>query len=98
MAARGFVCYGSVSGALGRLADLANDSERACALYGEAIEVEQRAGALVWATHHRFRLGEALLASAQIDRGLALLAQVRREGLPTLAQLAAELIHEYEAA
>ena len=58
--ARSLLCLGSVAGALGRLADLRGDRKLAAERYGEAVEREERAGALVWATHHRIRFAEAL--------------------------------------
>ena len=60
VSARALFCMGSVSGALGRLADLRGDPKLAAERYARAIEREERAGALVWAMHHRFRLGQAL--------------------------------------
>ena len=63
VAVRGLISYGSVAGALGRLAVLAGDLDAAAARYRQAIEVEERAGASIWATHHRLRLAETLLAA-----------------------------------
>jgi hypothetical protein len=51
--ARGLLTMGSVAGALGRLAELRGDARLAADRYAEAIEREEHAGALVWATHHR---------------------------------------------
>lgn len=89
---RALICLGSVAGALARLAELAGDRVRAIELYRASIEREERAGAAIWAVHHRRRLGEALLAAGQPDRGLALLERVRREapalGLIRVAALA----------
>ena len=53
VSARGLLCMGSVAGALGRLADLRGDPKLAADWYVRAIEREERAGALVWAMHHR---------------------------------------------
>jgi hypothetical protein len=60
---RGLLCIGSVAGALGRLAELRGDVSLAADRYREAVERDERAGALVWATHHRLRLAELLLSS-----------------------------------
>jgi DNA-binding SARP family transcriptional activator len=78
VSARALFCMGSVSGALGRLADLRGDPKLAAERYARAIEREERAGARVWATHHRLRLGRALLAAGD-DDGLALMAVVAAE-------------------
>jgi hypothetical protein len=82
---------GSVSGALGRLAELRENAAHAVERYQRAIELEEQAGALIWAVHHRLRLGEALLASGDQD-GQLLLKRVAddapRLGLPQLAQRA----------
>jgi hypothetical protein len=89
--ARGLMCIGSVAGALGRLAELRGDTRLAIARYERAVELEERAGAFVWATHHRFRLGEALLAAGG-DGGQELLARVAAEapalGLRRIAGIA----------
>jgi hypothetical protein len=94
VAVRGLISYGSVAGALGRLAGLAGDVDAAAARYRQAIQLEERAGARVWATHHRLRLAEALLAAG--DAGAArLLQRVAAEapgyGLHRLAKRAAAL-------
>lgn len=92
MAARGMACMGAVAGALARLAELRGDQSAAIARYEHAIDRDQRAGASVWATHHRRRLGEALIAAGRHDRGRAMLARVAREapemGLQRVAELA----------
>jgi DNA-binding SARP family transcriptional activator len=89
--ARGLMCIGSVAGALGRLAELRGDTSGAVARYERAVELAERAGALVWATHHRHRLGEALVAGGD-EAGWPLLAAVAAEapalGLTRLAELA----------
>jgi hypothetical protein len=89
--ARGLMCIGSVAGALGRLAELRGDTRLAVARYERAIELEERAGAFIWATHHRFRLGEALVATGN-DVGQGLLARAAAEasasGLTRLAGIA----------
>jgi DNA-binding SARP family transcriptional activator len=92
VAVRGLISYGSVAGALGRLAGLAGDRGAAAAHYRRAIELEERAGALIWATHHRLRLAEML--QAENDPGAAsLLERVATEaprlGLDHLAARAA---------
>jgi hypothetical protein len=91
VSARGLLCIGSVSGALGRLAELRENPAHAVQRYERAIQLEERAGALIWATHHRLRLGETLLASGDQD-GQPLLARVADDaaqlGLPQLAQRA----------
>ena len=90
VSARALFCMGSVSGALGRLADLRGDLKLAAERYRRAIDREERAGALVWATYHRFRLGQTLLAAGD-DDGRAFMAVVAAEG-PSLGldRLAAE--------
>jgi DNA-binding SARP family transcriptional activator len=75
---RGLLCMGSVEGALGRLAGLRGDARLAADRYARAIDREERAGALIWATHHRVRLGQALLAAGD-DEGRAILAAVEAE-------------------
>jgi hypothetical protein len=89
VSARGLLCMGSVAGALGSLADLRGDPRLAADWYVRAIEREERGGALVWAMHHRLRLGRALLGAGDRD-GLALLAAVAAEapalGLIRLAE------------
>jgi DNA-binding SARP family transcriptional activator len=90
VSARALFCMGSVSGALGRLASLRGDQKLAAERYARAIEQEERAGALIWATHHRFRLAQAMLAAGD-DDGRSLMAAVAAEaqGLG-LSGLAAE--------
>jgi hypothetical protein len=78
VSARGLLCMGSVAGALGRLAGLRGDSSLAADWYLRAIERDERAGALVWAMHHRARLGRTLLKAGDGD-GRALLAAVAAE-------------------
>lgn len=94
VAVRGLISYGSVAGALGRLASLAGDRAAASAYYGQAIEVEDRAGAAIWATHHRLRLAETLLQVGDAQ-GEKLIERVTAEaesfGLNRLAQRAAAL-------
>ena len=89
VSARGLLCMGSVAGALGSLAELRGDPRLAADWYVRAIEREERAGALVWAMHHRLRLGRALLGAGEGD-GRALLAAVAAEapalGLVRLAE------------
>ena len=41
-----------------------------------AIDRDERAGALIWAMHHRLRLGETLLARGQAVEALPLLKLV----------------------
>jgi len=86
---RGLLSYGSVAGALGRLAALAGDRAAATARYRQAIELEERAGASIWATHHRLRLAETLQADGEADAAAPLLERVaeeaRRFGLDALA-------------
>jgi hypothetical protein len=94
VAVRGLISYGSVAGALGRLAALAGDLDAAAARYRQAIELEERAGALIWATHHRLRLAEALLPAGDPEAA-RLLERVAAEGpglgLSRLAERAASL-------
>jgi hypothetical protein len=80
--ARSFMMMGSVAGALARLADLRGDKALAIQRFEAAIVREERAGMAIWATHHRARLGEALIASGQQDQGRALLERVAREAGP----------------
>jgi hypothetical protein len=91
VSARGFMCFGSVAGTLGRLAELSGDVALACRRYEQAIELEERAGALIWVAARRFRLG-AVLAAAGDPRGRAELVRVQNEaprlGLDTLAAAA----------
>lgn len=91
---RALLCAGSVAGALARLAELGGESGRAIERYEEAIEREERAGALAWAARHRWLLGEALLNSGQRERGTELLARAADEtasmGLTRISQKAAE--------
>jgi DNA-binding SARP family transcriptional activator len=92
VSARALLCMGSVSGALGRLADLRGDRGLAAERYTRAVEREERAGALVWAMHHRLRLGQALVAAGDGD-GRTVLAAVAADapalGLGRLAEDAA---------
>jgi DNA-binding SARP family transcriptional activator len=92
VSARGLFCMGAVAGALGRLADLAGDPRRAAARYAEAVERDERAGAAIWAAHHRRRLGDALLAAGDGERGRETLARAERDagayGLHRQAELA----------
>jgi DNA-binding SARP family transcriptional activator len=94
VAVRGLISYGSVAGALGRLAALAGDLGSAAARYRQAIEVEERAGAAIWATHHRLRLAETWLEIGDAD-GAKLIERVTAEaegfGLDRLAERAAAL-------
>jgi hypothetical protein len=90
--ARGLFGIGAVAGALGRLADLAGDHGSAVRHYEHAVERDERAGAVVWAVHHRRLLAEALIADAHLERGRALLSRVAaegaRSGVPHQAELA----------
>jgi DNA-binding SARP family transcriptional activator len=92
VAARGLFVMGSVAGALGRLAAFRGDLRLAADRYVRAVAHEERAGALVWAMRHRFRLGEALLGAGDED-GRPLLSTVAAEapalGLDDLALEAA---------
>jgi hypothetical protein len=67
VAVRGLISYGSIAGALGRLAALAGALDTAAERYRQAIELEERAGELIWAAHHRLRLAETLLAVGDPD-------------------------------
>jgi DNA-binding SARP family transcriptional activator len=80
--ARSFMMMGSVMGALARLAELRGEKALAIKRYEDAIAREERAGMAIWATHHRARLGEALIASGQADQGRVLLERVAREAGP----------------
>jgi DNA-binding SARP family transcriptional activator len=94
VAVRGLISYGSVAGALGRLAALAGDPVTAADRYRQAIEVEERAGASIWATHHRLRLAETLPAAGEPDAAKLIervAAESRRFGLSRLAARAAAL-------
>ena len=92
VSARALMCMGSVCGALGRLAALRGDLDRAVERYEQAIERDERAGALIWAMHHRLRLGEALLARGQAAKAAPLLDMVAARapdmGLTRLAERA----------
>jgi hypothetical protein len=94
VAVRGLISYGSVAGALARLTALAGDLDAAAARYRQAIELEERAGAPIWATHHRLRLAETLLPAGDPDAA-RLLERVAAEGpglgLNRLAERAASL-------
>jgi DNA-binding SARP family transcriptional activator len=89
---RSLLSLGSVAGALGRLAELRGDTRLAADRYAAAIEREERAGALVWATHHRLRLAEALRAAGD-TAAQPLLARVAADaaaqGLTRIAERAA---------
>jgi hypothetical protein len=94
VAVRGLISYGSIAGALGRLAALGGDLDAAAARYRQAIDLEERAGASIWATHHRLRLAETLRGLG--DAGAAKLlervaAEAPRLGLSALAERAATL-------
>jgi hypothetical protein len=94
VAVRGLISYGSIAGALGRLAALAGDLATAAARYRQAIEVEERAGASIWATHHRLRLAETLLAAGDAEAATLIervAAESRSFGLNRLAERAAAL-------
>jgi DNA-binding SARP family transcriptional activator len=94
VAVRGLISYGSIAGALGRLAALAGDHETAAARYRLAIELEERAGARIWATHHRLRLAETLLAAGDADAPKLterVVAEAPGLGLSTLAERATAL-------
>jgi DNA-binding SARP family transcriptional activator len=95
VAVRGLISYGSVAGALGRLATLAGDLDNAAARFRQATELEERAGAQIWATHHRLRLAETLLAAGDLDGAVPLLDRVTtdapRFGLKRLAERAFDL-------
>jgi DNA-binding SARP family transcriptional activator len=92
VSARALMCMGSVWGALGRLAGLRGDLDRAVECFERAIDRDERAGALIWAIHHRLRLGETLLARAQPAEALPLLeivaARAPDMGLSRLAERA----------
>jgi hypothetical protein len=90
--ARSLLSLGSVAGALGRLAELRGDPRLAADRYADAIEREERAGALVWATHHRLRLAEALRTAGDDATAHALLTRVaadaETQGLTRIAERA----------
>lgn len=92
VSARALMCLGSVAGTLACLAELRGDLETAIAHYEHAIEREESAGALIWATSHRRRLAEAYAAAGRSDQSDALLAVVKDQatamGLTRIAQLA----------
>jgi hypothetical protein len=73
------MCMGSVAGALGRLAELRDDLDTAIGRYEQAIDREERAGATIWATHHRWRLGDVLVAIGRAEPGRAVLTRVVRD-------------------
>jgi DNA-binding SARP family transcriptional activator len=91
--ARGLLSLGSVAGALGRLAELQGNRGLAADRYAQAIEREEHAGAHVWATHHRLRRAEALMAAGDAD-AQPLLARVaadaEAQGLTRTAERAAQ--------
>jgi DNA-binding SARP family transcriptional activator/tetratricopeptide (TPR) repeat protein len=76
VSARALMCMGSVYGALARLAALRGDLDCAVERFEHAIDQDERSGALIWAMHHRFRLGETLLARGQADEAAGLLETV----------------------
>lgn len=90
---RAIMCLGSVAGVLGRLAELREDFAAAINHYEHAIEREDWAGALIWATNHRRRLAEAYAAAGRTDQSNALLSAVEAHasamGLTRIAHLAA---------
>ena len=90
---RAIMCLGSVAGVLGRLAELREDVAAAINHYEHAIEREDWAGALIWATNHRRRLAEAYAAAGRTDQSNALLSAVEAHasatGLTRIAHLAA---------
>jgi tetratricopeptide (TPR) repeat protein len=92
VSARALMCMGSVWGALGRLAALRGELDLAIQRYERAIDRDERVGALIWAIHHRLRLGEALLARGQAAAALPLLELVAARapgmGLARLAERA----------
>lgn len=92
VSARALMCIGSVAGALGRLAELRGDLDAAIHHYEQAIEREESAGALIWATNHRRRLAEAYAAAGRTDQRDTLLSIVKDQapamGLTRIAQLA----------
>lgn len=92
VSARALMCMGSVCGALGRLAALRGDLDLAAERFEQAIDRDERAGALIWAMHHRLRLGETLLARAQAVEATPLLETVAARapdmGLTRLAERA----------
>ena len=73
---RALMCMGSVWGALGRLAALRGDLDRAVQCFEQAIDRDEHAGALIWAMNHRLRLGETLLARGQAAEAVPLLKLV----------------------
>ena len=94
VAVRGLISYGSVAGALGRLAVLAGDPAGGAPRYRQAIQVEERAGAPIWATHHRLRLAEALVAAGDAEAARLIervAAEAESFGLKHLAERAAAL-------
>jgi hypothetical protein len=94
VAVRGLISYGSVAGALGRLSALAGDHDAAAARYRQAVEIEERAGASIWATHHRLRLAETLLARGHAEAAelfQRVEAEARSYGLVSLAERATAL-------
>jgi tetratricopeptide (TPR) repeat protein len=94
VSARAIMCLGSVAGVLGRLAELRGDFDAAISHYEHAIEREDWAGALIWATNRRRRLAEAYAAAGRTDQSNALLSVVEAHasamGLTRIAQLAGQ--------
>jgi hypothetical protein len=92
VSARAIMCIGSVAGALACLAELRGDLDTAIDRYEQAIDHEQRAGALIWATNHRRRLAMALRAAGRQEQSNRLLEAVSRQapamGLTRVAGLA----------
>jgi len=97
VSARALLCLGSVAGTLACLAELRGDLETAIDYYEQAIEREESAGALIWATSHRRRLAEVYAAAGHTDRSDALLSFVRAHapdmGLTRIAHLAGQPRH-----
>jgi DNA-binding SARP family transcriptional activator len=92
VSARALMCIGSVAGALACLAELRGDLDTAIDRYENAIEREERAGALIWATNHRRRLAMALRTAGRHAQSIRLLEAVTRRapamGLTRVAGLA----------
>jgi hypothetical protein len=92
VSARALMCIGSVAGALACLAELRGDLDTAIDRYEKAIEQEERAGALIWATNHRRRLAMAIRAAGRQEQSTRLLDAVIRQapamGLTRVASFA----------